>query len=85
MKKEEKLSYGFVNPGIMWLFVVVGIILISYLPINNKIFDRNPLTIFLFVICFLYWVYLLSASLKVHEKIASSVRKIDKIITKGPL
>lgn len=72
-----------INPILMWLIVIGGVILVFKFIESSFIIPRNMFTLFLIFPAILYWIYFFGGAILVHRKAPLSVEKIDKLVTSG--
>ncbi len=73
-----------VNPLLMWLIVILGVILIFYFLPSTKLFSTNYFTFILGAVFATYWIFFLSWSIKFHKNAPLSTFKINRIVKDGP-
>lgn len=79
----NKLKYQILHPLLMWLIIVIGGIILWQVVPEGFLFELNKFGIIIFALGLINWLYVYTATLKVHKKAFTHIHNINELVTEG--
>ncbi len=73
-----------VNPALMWIIVLLGVIPILARVPQTPLIPPNPITPYLIFPAFIIWLVLFTSAVYFHRQAAFSAASIKRIVREGP-
>jgi methanethiol S-methyltransferase len=82
-ERRPTLKLRLVSPVLMWLIVAVGVALAFHFVPGRALFHRTGLSVAVFALTVVNWLYFFGSVLAIHRQAARSAAAITHLVTTG--
>jgi protein-S-isoprenylcysteine O-methyltransferase Ste14 len=85
MAQEGRTTFvqRLVSPILLWVIVALGVVIIFHLTPGRALFHRNTISVVVFALIVVNWVYFFVGTALVHREVARSAADITHLVTTG--